>query len=171
MKLNNGKGWEAISKHSAHYHHSQNPNHATTAGELRHVPPAQVRQPNAGIPSGRLNAPQPPPPSPGKPMAMKRDGRSAPNAPPTKRPSAPAGGLQPGQVTTPTASTQAQFQSSATNLPPTTRGQSPQALNQQGTNQNRNPEDNSTKKTAWQKIQTVFCCGMWRLVSPCQVRC
>jgi casein kinase 1 len=160
MKLNNGKGWEAISKHSNHYHHGQNPNHATTAGELRHVPPAQVRQPNSGIPSGRLNAPQPPPPSPGKAMGMKRgDGRSAPNAPQTKRPSVPAGGLQQPGLATPTASTQAQFQASATNLPPTARGQSPQVLNHQASQNRGNPDDNPHKKTAWQKIQAVFCCG------------
>ncbi|KAF8544063.1 kinase-like domain-containing protein [Trichophaea hybrida] len=158
MKLNNGKGWEAISKHSNHYHHGQNPNHATTAGELRHVPPAQVRQPNSGIPSGRLNAPQPPPPSPGKAMMKRGDGRSAPNAPPTKRPSAPAGGLQQPGLATPTASTQAQFQASATNLPPTAR-QSPQVLNHQANQGRGNPDDNSHKKTAWQKIQAVFCCG------------
>jgi casein kinase 1 len=163
MKLNNGKGWEAISKHSTHYHHGQTANHATTAGELRHVPPAQTRQPNSGIPSGRLNAPQPPPPSPGKPMAQKRgDGRSAPNAPPTKRPNAAAGGLQQPGLATATASTQAQFQASATNLPPTTigRGQSPQALNQPVHQTRGNPDDGSHKKTTWQKIQAVFCCGM-----------
>ncbi|KAA8895183.1 kinase-like domain-containing protein [Sphaerosporella brunnea] len=162
MKLNNGKGWEAISKHSAHYHHGQNPNHATTAGELRHVPPAQIRPTNTGITSGRLNAPQPPPPSPGsKAMGQKRgDGRSAQNAPQTKRPNAAAGGLhQPGHAT-PTASTQAQFQASASNLPPTTRGQSPQALNLPAQQTRGNQEDNSNKKTTWQKIQAVFCCGM-----------
>ncbi|KAI5845442.1 kinase-like domain-containing protein [Tricharina praecox] len=161
MKLNNGKGWEAISKHSAHYHHGQSPNHATTAGELRHVPPAQVRQPNSAIPSGRLNAPQPPPPSPGKQMGMKRgEGRSVQNAPQTKRPNVAAGGLQQPVMGTPNPSTQAQFQPSTTNLPQAARGQSPQALNQQSHQSRGNAEDGSTKKTTWQKIQGVFCCGM-----------
>ena len=160
MKLNNGKGWEAISKHSAHYHHGQNPNHPTTAGELRLVPPAQVRQPNPAIPSGRLNAPQPPPPSPGKTMGMKRgEGRSVQNATQTKRPNVAAGGLQQLALGTSNPSTQAQFQPSTTNLPQPARGQSPQALNQQGHHRG-NPEDGSTKKTTWQKVQGVLCCGM-----------
>lgn len=165
MKLNNGKGWEAISKHPAsnQYHQGHNQAHATTAGELRHVPPAQVRQPPQGLTPGRLNAPHPPPPSPGKPMVQTRgDRQNATGAQPTKRPSAPTGGL-PKPVSTPTASTQAQFQASNPTLQPTTRGQSPQALN----TQQLQPRNSQTepKKSFMQKLSSVFCCGTtWTLI-------
>lgn len=159
MKLNNGKGWEAISKHpSSHqYHQGHNQAHATTTGELRHVPPAQVRQPPQGLTPGRLNAPHPPPPSPGKPMGQTRgDRQNATGALPSKRPSAQTGGLQKPGVSTPTASTQAQFQASNPTLQPV-RGQSPQALN----SQQPQPRNSQTepKKSFMQKLSSVFCCG------------
>ncbi|RPB14518.1 kinase-like protein [Morchella conica CCBAS932] len=159
MKLNNGKGWEAISKHpSSHqYHQAHNQAHATTTGELRHVPPAQVRQP-AQLTPGRLNAPHPPPPSPGKPMGQTRgDRQNAQGVPPTKRPSGPAGGLTAKQASTPTASTQAQFQASNPTLQPAARNQSPQVVSQSP--QPRNSQQEPTKKTFMQKLSSVFCCG------------
>jgi len=171
MKLNNGKGWEQLHRgHASHGYAQASPNHATTTGELRHLQPAQVRQPQQGLTVGRLNAPPPPPPSsPGKPMGKSRGDRSnAPGALP-KRPSAPAGGqLQPGAPATPTASTQAQFQSSATNLPPTARGHSPQMMNPQQQHRGQHADQqhlhggqhhDEQKKSAWQKVQAVFCCG------------
>lgn len=162
MKLNNGKGWEAISsKHnSSHgYHHAQNPGHATTAGAIRDMPPAQGVRQNPQLTSGRLNAPHPPPPSQGKQMAVKRGERqNAPGALPTKRPNGPAGGLQPGAANTPTASTQAQFQTSQTNLPPTTGPVSPHDQPQGMNTQDRgSPTEN--KRSTWQKIQAALCCG------------
>jgi len=158
MKLNNGKGWEAISKHpsSHNYHTAHNQTHGTN-GELRLVPPAQVRQPPQLTPS-RLNAPHPPPPSPGKPMGPTRgDRQNAQGAMPTKRPSGQAGGL-PKPVATPAASTQAQFQASNTNLPPTTRGTSPQVLNSQPSQPRNNQGE--PKRSFMQKLSAAFCCGM-----------
>lgn len=162
MKLNNGKGWEAISKHpSSHqYHQGHSQAHATTTGELRHVPPAQVRQP-AQLTPGRLNAPHPPPPSPGKPMGQTRgDRQNAQGVPPTKRPSGPAGGnlTKPG-VSTPTASTQAQFQASNPTLQPATRGQSPQVVSNQPPQPRNSPQE--PKKSFVQKLSSLFCCGMF----------
>lgn len=154
MKLNNGKGWEAISKHpsSNQYHHHGQGNHQTgTAAELRHGQQGTRGPSQAQLTAARLNAAQPPPPSPA--MPMKRERQNVSNAQPIKRPSGAAGGLQPG-VSTPTASTQAQFQTSQTNLPPA-RTQMP--VNNQHPPAMRNPEP---KKTAWQKISSLLCCGM-----------
>ncbi|CUS13456.1 unnamed protein product [Tuber aestivum] len=158
MKLNNGKGWEAISKHpsSHNYHTAHNQTHGAN-GELRLLSPAQVRQPPQLTPS-RLNAPHPPPPSPGKPMVQTRgDRQNAQGVMPTKRPSGQAGGLQK-PVATPTASTQAQFQASNTNLPPTTRGPSPQVLNNQQNQPRNNPAE--PKRSFMQRLSAAFCCGM-----------
>lgn len=159
MKLNNGKGWEAISKHPSHQYQGHNQAHATTTGELRHVPPAQVRQPAQGLTPGRLNAPHPPPPSPGKPMGQIRtEGRNVTGAPPNKRPSAPTGAL-PKPVSTPAASTQVQqqFHPSNPTLQPAVRGQSPQVANNQQ-QQQRNSQT-EPKKSFMQKLSSVFCCG------------
>ncbi|TGZ80390.1 kinase-like protein [Ascodesmis nigricans] len=155
MKLNNGKGWEAIQKHTHGYHHNPSPNHATTAGELRHLPPAQVRQQPQGLTVSRLNAPPPPPPT-GNQMGTKRgENPNARNSMPPKR---HAGQSQQamGQAT-PTASTQAQFQNSTTNLPPQARGQSPQMNSQQAPA--ARAEGEQPKKTVMQKLQAIFCCG------------
>lgn len=157
MKLNNGKGWEAISKHpsSHNYHQAHNQPHGAN-GELRLAAPAQVRQPQ--LTPSRLNAPHPPPPSPGKPMGQTRgDRQNAPGAMPSKRPSGQAGVLQM-PAATPTASTQAQYQVSNTNLATTTRGPSPQVLNSQQQVQPR-PNQNEPKKSFMQKLSAAFCCG------------
>ncbi|KAH7110033.1 hypothetical protein B0J13DRAFT_293348, partial [Dactylonectria estremocensis] len=63
---------------------------------------------------GRLNAAQPPPPSPIKQMGKQRDQPSVPGALSAQR-GTRAGGLR--DMVTPTGSTQAQFQNSAQNLP------------------------------------------------------
>lgn len=93
-------------------------------------------------------------------MGNKRGERqNAPGALPLKRPSGPAGGLQPGQATPTGGSTQAQFQTSQTNIPQTTRGPSPQVINQHPAHQHRgHQDDEENKKSGWQKMQAVFCC-------------
>jgi casein kinase 1 len=163
MKLNNGKGWEAISKHpSSHqYHQAHNQGHATTTGELRPVAPTQVRQPTQLTPN-RLNAPHPPPPSPGKPMPTRSDRQNAPGTTQTKRQNGPAGVIQKPAVATPTASTQAQFQTSTPNLQPavTNRGPPPATPVSNPQPQPRGSQA-EPKKTFMQKLASAFCCGMY----------
>ena len=156
MKLNNGKGWEAM-KH--------NPNNYLTAAH--HVPNSSAKAlgPGAGTPRGpptpginneRLNAPQPPPPSPGKPGVGKtrdRVGGSA-GAPP-KRQSAVGG---PGDAATPTASTQAQFQNSMANLPHRMSQGHGAAVSPQAA-QNARQQTPEQKPTAMQKLMRVLCCS------------
>lgn len=150
MKLNNGRGWEAMSKHpSSHgYNHGQ---HATTAGELRHQSIGQSRGQQQQLTAGRLNAPQPLPPSPAMQMGKKRERQNAPGVQPLKRPSGPAGAPQVG---TPTTSTQAQFQAPQTGAQGRqSQGGAAQNL-QQGQQRGQEP-----KKSAWQKITAALCCG------------
>ncbi|KAI5808984.1 casein kinase-like protein I [Peziza echinospora] len=157
MKLNNGKGWEAVSKHPSsnqYHHHSQGQHASGTAADIRGQPTTSRGPSQAQLTAARLNAAQPPPPSPAMQMGKKRERQNVPGVQPPKRPSGTAGGLQPGAAT-PTASTQAQFQTSQTNLPPT-RVQSSAAMNQQLPPTPRNPE---VKKTAWQKFTSALCCS------------
>ncbi|KAF8459106.1 kinase-like domain-containing protein [Terfezia claveryi] len=155
MKLNNGKGWEAISKHpsSNQYHHPGQ--HVSGTADNRGQNTNSRGPSQAQLTAQRLNAPQPLPPSPAMQMGKKRERPNVPNTQPQKRPSGTAGGLQPG-VSTPTASTQAQFQKSQTNLPPT-RMQPSQAMHQQLP---QKPPNQEPKKTTWQKITSALCCGM-----------
>jgi len=155
MKLNNGKGWEPISKHSSpnQYHGP----HVSGAGDNRGQNTNSRGPSQAQLTAQRLNAPQPLPPSPAMQMGKKRERPNVPNAQLQKRPSGAAGGLQPG-VSTPAASTQAQFQNSQTNLPPA-HTKSSQAMPQQLPQTPRNQEP---KKTTWQKITSALCCGMSR---------
>ena len=155
MKLNNGKGWEAM-KHNPH-------NYLTAAHQVPNSS-AKALGPGAGTPRGpptpginneRLNAPQPPPPSPGKPAVGKpqRVGGSA-GAPP-KRQSAVGG---PGDAT-PTASTQAQFQNSTANLPHR-MSQGPGAnLNSTAAQQNVRQQTPEQKPTGMQKFLKAICCS------------
>lgn len=155
MKLNNGKGWEVISKHPSpnqYHHHSQGP-HVSGAADNRGQNTNSRGQSQAQLTAGRLNAPQPLPPSPAK----KRERPNVPNTQQPKRPSGTAGGLQP-RASTPTASTQAQFQPSQTNLPQARVQSSQAAMNQQSP---PTPRNQDTKRTTWQKIQSALCCGMW----------
>ncbi|KAL1854273.1 Palmitoylated plasma membrane-bound casein kinase [Paecilomyces lecythidis] len=148
MKLNNGRGWEYksySSQHHLHGTHAQN----SSARELH-----GTRNQRQGVTADRLNAAQPPPPSPAKPGAGKtRERPSASGGPQAKRQSGQAGGLD---TTTPAASTQAQFQNSNANIP---RLSSPGngALNNQpaqGVQGNNEPQP-----TFVQKIMKALCCG------------
>ncbi|KAF3936444.1 hypothetical protein ABW19_dt0205971 [Dactylella cylindrospora] len=161
MKLNNGKGWEAIQKHPSHqYHHHQTANQhiSATQGELRHVNPnPRPSTNNQQLTTSRLNAAQPPPPSPAMQMNKKRE-RIPPtqNAVPMKRPSGGMGGqLSPGAVT-PNPSTQAQYNPpSQTNLAQQPRTQAQPTLQPaQHTQPARQPEP---KRGFWSKVMS--CCG------------
>jgi casein kinase 1 len=157
MKLNNGKGWEAMKQHPSQvHHHAANavPNSSARALGGGMETPRGPKPP--GVTVDRLNAAQPPPPSPAKPGVGKtRDRLGASGAVPIKRQSG-AGGLT--DVVTPTASTQAQFQSSTANLgnrmstaPP---GMSPQGQ-QMPKQQNSDPQ----KLSFFQKLMKSLCCG------------
>jgi casein kinase 1 len=154
MKLNNGKGWEAVKQHP-----SQNMLHQPNA-----VPGASARElhgttrPGAGTPghltAARLNAAQPPPPSPIKPgMGKTRDRPNAQGGLVPKRSSGAAGGLP--DAATPTGSTHAQFQNSSNNLP--------QRMNQQATmNAQAQANGRNTQEpppTGFQKLMRTLCCG------------
>ncbi|EWC45769.1 casein kinase-like I [Drechslerella stenobrocha 248] len=163
MKLNNGKGWEAIQKHpSSHqYHHHQTANqHVSTQGELRHVNPNPRPTPNSNQLAARVNAALPPPPSPAMQMNnKKRERERAPvqNAVPLKRPSGGMGGLQSPGAVTPNPSTQAQYHApSQTNLAqqPRTQAQPTMQPAQHTTLPARQPEP---KRGFWAKVMS--CCG------------
>ncbi|TVY91892.1 Casein kinase I-like protein [Lachnellula willkommii] len=151
MKLNNGKGWEAMKQHPSHnmLHH---PNAVPGASqrELHGTTRAGNSTPG-GLTTARLNAAQPPPPSPIKPgMGKTRDRPNAQGGLVPKRSSGAAGGLQ--DVATPTGSTQAQFQNSSNNLP---QRMTPQPnMNPQPQSRNQDPQP-----SGFQKLMKTLCCG------------
>ena len=109
MKLNSGKGWEAMKQHPSQIHLHQangipNSSQRELHGTMR-APPT-----SAQLTAARLNAAQPPPPSPVKPgLGKTRERQSASGAVPSKRQSGAAGGFNE-IVTTPTTSTLAAVQ-------------------------------------------------------------
>lgn len=155
MKLNNGRGWEYKSYSSQHHGHANNQVPNTSSHNLHGTQARQSARP--GITADRLNAAQPPPPSPGRPGAGKtRDRPSGSGVPHAKRQSGPAGGHE---TSTPTASTQAQFQNSNANLPG--RLSSPQAP--ANTQQLSGvPGANEPEPTFVQKAIRALCCGTGR---------
>ncbi|RYP55276.1 hypothetical protein DL768_000031 [Monosporascus sp. mg162] len=98
----------------------------------------------------RLNAAQPPPPSPAKATDKRRP--NGPGATAAQRGSA-VGGLR--DMATPTASTQAQFQNSNQNLPPRMTPQTAAGA-QTAPNGARATEP---EPTGFQKFMKVLCCG------------
>ena len=157
MKLNNGKGWEAMKTHSSHLHAANNvPNSSARALGGGMDTPRGPQTP--GVTQARLNAAQPPPPSPGKPVVGKtRERLGASGAAPLKRQSG-AGGL--ADVVTPTASTQAQFQNSSANLPHRMSQITPGLNPQQATAQQSSRQQASEPKpTVTQKIMKALCCS------------
>ncbi|MCJ1311708.1 casein kinase I [Agyrium rufum] len=157
MKLNNGKGWEAMKQHPSH--HNLHPPNAVPNSTVRPLGGGRDTTRGPATPQAvtteRLNAAQPPPPSPPKPGVGKtRERLGASGGPPPKRQSGPVGGLT--DVATPTASTQAQFQNSTANLPhrmsASTPGMSPQAATPQKPTQEPQP-------SGFQKFLKLLCCG------------
>ncbi|KAK8145672.1 hypothetical protein MY1884_003399 [Beauveria asiatica] len=113
MKINkdSGKGWDS----KAHnYHHNPNVRPGPSQMELHsgHRGNTNSHQQAQNLTVGRLNAAQPPPPSPIKQMGKQRDRPSAQGGLSAQR---GPGGLR--DLSTPAGSTQAQFQNSAQNLP------------------------------------------------------
>ena len=155
MKLNNGKGWEAMKQHPSQHHlHQAN---AVPNSSQRDLHGGTARGHSQGqLTTARLNAAQPPPPSPAKPGVGKtRERQSAPGAMPPKRQSGAAGGAS--EVKTPTVSTQAQFQNSNSHLPPRMNSQ-PNAGPNAATHPNQRVGVEPTP-TTWQKMMGACCCG------------
>lgn len=156
MKLNNGKGWEAMKHHPSQHLHAANavPNSTVRAlGGGADTPRGAATQ---GVSAIRLNAAQPLPPSPAKPGVGKtRDRPGVSGAQLQKRQSGVAGGLND---VTPTISTQGQFQSSTANLPRMSQanpGMNQTTAAQQGSRaQNADPQPST-----FQKIMKALCCG------------
>lgn len=157
MKLNNGKGWEAMKAHPANYltaaQHAPNSSAKALGGGVDTGRGAGVATP--GLSTARLYAAQPPPPSPGKPPVSKtRDRQGVLGSAQQKRQSAL--GVLSGDVGTPTASTQAQFQNSAANLPHRlSHAQVPTMV------QRQQQGDGQQQPTAMQKFLRAICCSRW----------
>ena len=155
MKLNNGKGWEALKHSSPGYLHpaAQQPLNPTTralGGE--HTP----RGPGT---NHRINSTQPIPPSPAKQGVSKGRDRPGVGGALQKRQSGLAAGLT-SDVATPTASTQAQFQHSTANLPnPRTSTANPGAGQTSTGLRDTRLETSEDKPSAAQKFKKFICCG------------
>ena len=152
MKLNNGKGWEAMKQHpSQHMLHQPNAALGASQREL-HGSRAMGGSTTPGhLTAARLNAAQPPPPSPLQKGMVKRERPNAPGMGPNR--SSPAvGGFQ--DVGTPGGSTQAQFQNSTNNL-----AQQPKTNTQPMTPQLQQSRTQETPQMSFgQKISKVLCC-------------
>lgn len=146
-----GKGWDGSRSHG-NMMHNPNARPGPSQMELHGSRPGNTTPQNQAqnLTISRLNAAQPPPPSPIKQTNNK--GRpNAPGALSAQRGSG-AGGLQ--DMATPTGSTQAQFQNSSRNLPQTAPQQS--SMSQPGQPNGRASEP---QPTGFQKFMKVLCCG------------
>jgi casein kinase 1 len=147
MKLHNGRGWEYKSYSSQQaLHNSALP---TSARDLHGQPLRNSSRP--GVTADRLNAAQPPPPSPAKPGVGKtREQQNVRGGIPSKRQS---GGFD----ATPAASTTAQFQNSNANIPG--RVGSPANATKNQPSQAGQQASNEPQPTFVQKVMKALCCG------------
>lgn len=173
MKLNGGRGWEAVkSLTTAHHLHQANAVPESSARALHGAPGVRGvdtrprGDARAAVSQDRLNAAQPPPPgNPAKPGVAAqgknaRDRGSGAGVGATNLPKR-SSGLAAGQldVPTPAASTQAQFQTSTTNMGNGSRP-SP-ATGALQSNQGRPAgQQQEPQPTFMQKVLKIFCCGM-----------
>ncbi|KAI1499851.1 casein kinase I [Biscogniauxia marginata] len=152
MKISkeSSKGWDAMHKHGAY--HNPNSRPGPSAMELHGQSRTGASTPH--LTRDRLNAAQPPPPSPAKATDKRR--QNAPGALTAQRGSG-VGGLR--DMATPTGSTQAQFQNSSQNLPPRMTAQN--SMSPQPAIANGRPAE--AQPTGFQKFMKVLCCGKLRL--------
>ncbi|OAA33248.1 Protein kinase-like domain protein [Moelleriella libera RCEF 2490] len=155
MKISkdSGKGWDSKPPHGAGYLHNPNVRPGASQMELHSgLRPGNTtsHQQAQNLTVSRLNAAQPPPPSPIKQMG-KRDRPNAPGAISTQRSSA-VGGLR-GDLGTPAGSTQAQFQNSTQNLPQRSQ-QNPMVAPGQPSSRPAEPQP-----SGFQKFMKTICCG------------
>jgi casein kinase 1 len=185
MKLTkDSKNWDAM-KHPGYLHNPNErpgPSQVALHGNSRG---GGTSTPHQHLTVARLNAAQPPPPSPIKQMGNKRSDRpSAQGASaaggtgqmmagggPTnnhhqqlqqhgQRVSAGVNAALRGDMATPTGSTQAQFQNSTQNLPQRmVGGQGPQGMGGQAMNSGNANRPVENQPTGFQKFMKVLCCG------------
>lgn len=152
MKLNGGRGWEAVKAHPSQHLHNPNAPPEASARALH----GQAVRPDSKTPlnASRLNAAQPPTPgAPAKPGAVAAGNPGPKNGQsrdPRKRVSAQGEG-------TPTASTQAQFPNSATNLANSQSKPSPATGALQ--NQARPAPQQEQQPGFMSKLMKTLCCG------------
>ena len=157
MKLNGGKGWEAMKAHPTNYLTAAHQIPNSSAKALGGGIDSPRGPPTPGVTAARLNAAQPPPPSPGKPGVGKtRERLGASGAAPQKRQSG-VGGLT--DVATPTASTQAQFQNSTAHLPNRLSTVQARGLSSPNAAPNGRQPTSEQKPTGMQKFLKVICCS------------
>jgi casein kinase 1 len=156
MKLNGGRGWEAVKQHPSPHHLHQPSAVPNASNQALHGGTPGRGAARTGVTADRLNAAQPPPPSPAKPGVGKpRDRPNAAGGQPVKRQSGAAGGLD---VATPTVSTQAQFQNSNANLPGHRTGPANPVMNSQQPQQ-ADRGNSDPQPTFFQKMMKALCCG------------
>lgn len=148
MKItkDSGKGWDSKN----HNYHNPNARPGPSQMELHSGHrPGNTNSHQQNLTVGRLNAAQPPPPSPVKQMGKQRDRPSAQGGLSAQR---GAGGLR--DMSTPAGSTQAQFQNSAQNLP------QQKMASQTGVGQpgQLNAQD-AQQPSGLQKFFKSICCG------------
>lgn len=156
MKLNNGKGWEAMTHHPSQHLHAANAVPNSSAQALNGGANTPRGPGTTGVTALRLNAAQPLAPSPAKPGVGKT--RDRPGVALPKRPSG-AGGALTDIVTTPTASTQAQFQNSTANLPHRMSQANPGMNQSSPAQQGTRPQNTEQQPSTLQKIMKVLCCS------------
>lgn len=157
MKLNNGKGWEAMKQHPSQHHlHVANPQHNTASAKA--LAPG-TETPGRPQPSGlRIKNEQPLPPSPGKPGVGKPPrGPGAPGAAQIKRPPGVAGGLT--ELATPTPSNIAQYRNSTADLPHRMGPHHPDMAQQTTTQQGPRQPNTEAQPSTFQKIMKALCCS------------
>lgn len=157
MKItkDSGKGWDSVKNHGAGYLHNPNVRPGPSQMELHsgHRPGnTNSHQQAQNLTVGRLNAAQPPPPSPIKPMGSRKDRPSGLGTTGAQRVSG-VGGLR-GDLGTPAGSTQAQFQNSTQNLPQRGQQQSPMVAAGQPNLRPAEPQP-----SGFQKFMKTICCG------------
>lgn len=167
MKLNNGKGWEAMKQHPSQHLHAANalPNPSNRALVGGTDTPTGRGPGTPAIPPGRLNAPQPLAPSPQKPGAGKTRPPGVSGAAPIKRQSGVAGGLT--DMGTPAASTQAQFTQSNANLPHRMSHLNPNSSQPTDAQQPPRQQNAEPERSTFQKIMKVMCCGKRLFLCSC----
>ena len=144
-KDSGSKGYDAM--HNKGYH---NPNARPGPSQMELHGHSRGGASTPHLTRDRLNAAQPPPPSPAKATDKRR--QNVPGATAAQRSSA-VGGLR--DMATPTGSTQAQFQNSTQNLPQ--RPMHQQHNMSQAPPQNGRPAE--PQPSGFQKFLKVLCCG------------
>ncbi|MCJ1471195.1 casein kinase I [Pseudocyphellaria aurata] len=155
MKLNNGKGWEAMKQHPSQHHlHAANPQHNTASAKAL-AGGADTQRGPATPGALRIKNEQPLPPSPKPGVGKTRVGQGAPGAALPKRPSGVAGGLT--DMATPTTSNIG-FRNSTADLAHRV-GPSNPGTTQPPAMQTPRPPNQDAPPSTLQKIMKVLCCS------------